>query len=243
MVPRDQKAAQDRSAARHGKEATAMKDLAITHPDKVLDPESGMTKQQLAEYYMAVAEHLLPHIADRPHQRGALSRWQRQALFFSKARWDGSAGWSEKRFDSKSRKVKSQKLTSLWIPARDCWAGADGSAGNSSLGFAQRIAGHARSHRLRSRSRRGDRMEDAGENRARIQARLKKVGLESFVKSTGGKGLHVVVPIRPDHEWPAVKEFAHRMVLEMEHEKSGTLHNENDQGNAKESHLPRLSSQ
>ena len=43
-----------------------MNQLAITHPDKVLDPESGITKQKLAEYYMAVAEHLLPHIADRP---------------------------------------------------------------------------------------------------------------------------------------------------------------------------------
>ncbi len=52
--------------ARGKKSATAMKNLAITHPDKVLDAESGMTKRQLAEYYEAVAEHLLPHIADRP---------------------------------------------------------------------------------------------------------------------------------------------------------------------------------
>jgi len=51
---------------RHGKEAAGMKELAITHPDKVLDQESGVTKQQLAEYYMAVAEHMLPYIADRP---------------------------------------------------------------------------------------------------------------------------------------------------------------------------------
>jgi bifunctional non-homologous end joining protein LigD len=51
----------------HGrKSATAMKTLAITHPDKVLDTESGMTKRQLAEYYEDVAGHLLPHVADRP---------------------------------------------------------------------------------------------------------------------------------------------------------------------------------
>jgi bifunctional non-homologous end joining protein LigD len=49
-----------------------------------------------------------------------------------------------------------------------------------------------------------------------VRERMKRAGLESFLKSTGGKGLHVVAPIRPEHEWPAVKEFAHRTVLAME---------------------------
>ena len=52
-----------------------------------------------------------------------------------------------------------------------------------------------------------------------MQIRLKKIGLESFLKTTGGKGLHVVVPIEPKHEWKVIKDFAHRMVLEMEVEK------------------------
>ena len=41
-------------------------DLPITHPEKILDPESGMTKLMLANYNLAVADHILPHIADRP---------------------------------------------------------------------------------------------------------------------------------------------------------------------------------
>jgi bifunctional non-homologous end joining protein LigD len=49
-----------------------------------------------------------------------------------------------------------------------------------------------------------------------VRARLKKIGLESFVKTTGGKGLHVVVPIQPELEWPAIKEFAHSFVSAME---------------------------
>jgi len=36
------------------------------------------------------------------------------------------------------------------------------------------------------------------------------------LKSTGGKGVHIVVPIDPEHEWPVVKDFAHNLVLEME---------------------------
>jgi bifunctional non-homologous end joining protein LigD len=49
-----------------------------------------------------------------------------------------------------------------------------------------------------------------------VRKQFKAVGLESFVKSTGGKGLHVVAPIRADHAWPVVKDFAHALVTRME---------------------------
>jgi bifunctional non-homologous end joining protein LigD len=49
-----------------------------------------------------------------------------------------------------------------------------------------------------------------------VRKRLKDSGLQSFVKSTGGKGLHVVAPIRAEHPWPAIKQFAHSIVLAME---------------------------
>ncbi len=65
--------------------------LPITHPRKILDPESGLTKQDLAEYYLAVAEHMLPHIADRPLSIVRCPGWHRQALLFPKAHRDGRA--------------------------------------------------------------------------------------------------------------------------------------------------------
>ena len=52
-----------------------------------------------------------------------------------------------------------------------------------------------------------------------VRARLKKLGLTSFLKTTGGKGLHVVIPIEPKLDWPAAKDFAHRFVLAMEKSK------------------------
>ena len=53
--------------------------------------------------------------------------------------------------------------------------------------------------------------EVLAEAASEVRTRLKKIGLESFVKTTGGKGLHVVAPIQPELEWPAIKEFAHRL--------------------------------
>jgi bifunctional non-homologous end joining protein LigD len=46
---------------------------------------------------------------------------------------------------------------------------------------------------------------------------LKNLGLETFVKTTGGKGIHVVAPVRPERQWPEFKEFARNFVLMMEH--------------------------
>jgi bifunctional non-homologous end joining protein LigD len=51
---------------------------------------------------------------------------------------------------------------------------------------------------------------------AEVKERLKMLGLESFLKTTGGNGLHVVAPIRAENPWPVVKEFAHNLVLAME---------------------------
>src|SRR5713226_4473732 len=47
-------------------DAVAIAGVPLTHPDKVLYPEQGITKQDLAEYYLAVADRMLPHVAGRP---------------------------------------------------------------------------------------------------------------------------------------------------------------------------------
>jgi bifunctional non-homologous end joining protein LigD len=59
-----------------------------------------------------------------------------------------------------------------------------------------------------------------GESAQEVQERLKQLGLRSFVKTTGGKGLHVVAPIRPQLDWERIKAFAHAFTLQMEQDNS-----------------------
>jgi bifunctional non-homologous end joining protein LigD len=49
-----------------------------------------------------------------------------------------------------------------------------------------------------------------------VRERLGKLGLKSFLKSTGGKGLHIVAPVRPEYDWNMVKSFTHAFTLQME---------------------------
>jgi bifunctional non-homologous end joining protein LigD len=183
-----------------------------------MDAESGMTKQMLAEYYAAVAEHLLPHIADRPLSVVRCPDGISRPCFFQKHAGPGmSAGVKTVAIRSRKSHETEDFLT---IDSRD------GLIGLAQMGVLEIHPWGSHNESLEKPDRIVfDLDPDASiawkalaQTARELRAKLKKVGLESFLKSTGGKGLHVVVPIRPDHEWPEVKEFAHRMMLELERE-------------------------
>jgi len=198
--------------------AGAKKNPAITHPDKVLDAESGMTKGQLAEYYEAVAENMLPHIADRPLSVVRCPDGNSKPCFFQK-----HVGFGLPK-GVKSVSVPNRKTSGSeeYITVDT----TDGLVGLAQMGVLEIHTWGSRNESLEK----PDRIvfdldpdvaidwETLAETARLFKRRLAKMGLVSFLKSTGGKGLHVVVPIRPDHEWPAIKEFAHNLVLELERE-------------------------
>jgi bifunctional non-homologous end joining protein LigD len=204
---------------RIGKEAAGMAQPTITHPDKVLDPESGMTKRQLADYYAAVAEHLLPHIADRPLSVVRCPEGNSRPCFFQKHVGLGlPAG------------VKTVAVRSRTSGKDEDYLTVDSTEGL--LGLAQ--MGVMEIHPWGSRNESLDRPDrivfdldpdvaidwkTLAETAQRLRERLKELNLESFLKSTGGKGLHVVVPIRPEHEWAVIKDFAHRLAMNLAGEK------------------------
>jgi len=201
--------------------STPKNDLPITNPNKVLDEASGMTKRMLAEYYMSIADHILPHIAHRPLSVVRCPDGNGKPCFFQK---HISIGLPEG--------VRSISVPDLKSGGSEDYLtldSSDGLVGLAQIGVFEIHPWGSRNESLEKPDRivfdlDPDTSIDwktlAGAARS-IRERLGALGLESFVKTTGGKGLHVVLPIRAEHSWTLVKSFAHALVLKMEKESPG----------------------
>jgi bifunctional non-homologous end joining protein LigD len=189
--------------------------VRLTHPEKVLDEESGLTKQMLADYYWAVAEEMLPHIADRPLSLVRCPEGSGKPCFFQKhVNAMLPPGIGSVDIADKNGKVEPYITLST----------AEALAGLAQMGV---LEVHPWSSRNEDLEHPDHLIFDLDPDEtlqwnvltgaaAEVRKRLKAIGLESFLKTTGGKGLHVVVPIAPKLEWPAAKEFAHEFVNAME---------------------------
>lgn len=190
--------------------------IKLTHPDKVLDAETAVTKSALAQYYMEVAPHMLPHIADRPLMLVRCVDGSGKPCFYQKHK-NQMLTWAIKSVDVVNRKTGAHEpyitlssteaivqLAQIGVLEVHPWGSK-----NETMEQPDRII--------------IDLDPDAAidwktltASAKEVRKRLKAIGLTTFVKTTGGKGLHVVVPIRPEHEWPEVKQFTHEFVMSME---------------------------
>lgn len=190
--------------------------LRITHPDKVLDPQSGITKLDLANYYSAVSDHMLPHVADRPLSIVRCPEGTGKQCFFQKHVATGlPPGIGSVPVPNKKNGGTEQYLT-LNTP--------EGLVGMAQLGVLEVHPWGSMNGDLERPDRiifdlDPDETMDwkiLADTAKAFRSLLRDLGLESFLKTTGGKGLHVVVSILPENEWPAIKEFAHNIVVGME---------------------------
>jgi bifunctional non-homologous end joining protein LigD len=226
-IPREQSApsqsGRQRIAARanpigKGRSSSA---LPITHPNKILDPESGITKQQLAEYYLAVGGHMLPHIADRPLSLVRCPEGTSKPCFFQKHIGLGLPEGIGSVEIPNRKTHKKEKFVTL--------STEQGLIGLAQMGVLEVHPWGSKNDALETPDRIIFDLDPdvtiqwttLASTARELRDRLKQLKLASFVKSTGGKGLHVVIPIVPRHEWPVIKRFAHSVVLTMEREKPG----------------------
>jgi bifunctional non-homologous end joining protein LigD len=195
--------------------------LPITHPEKILDPESGMTKLMLANYYLAVADRMLPHIADRPLSIVRCPEGIGKPCFFQKHIGMGlPSGISSVPVPDKKGGPTEQYVT-LSSP--------QGLIGMAQLGVLEIHPWGSKNNSLEKPDRiifdldpdESIDWKTLAATATEFRVRLDELGLKSFLKTTGGKGLHVVVPIEPDNDWPVVKEFAHNFVVGIEKKNPG----------------------
>ena len=217
-VPAPKPAKSDK-AKRVTKKSETGSGLRITHPDKVLDEETGLTKQQLADYYAAVAEHMLPHITDRPLSIVRCPEGSGKPCFFQKHVGPGlPPGVDSISVPNRKGGAPEQYITI---------STEQGLVGLAQMGVLEVHPWGSRNESLEKPDRLiFDLDPDAAidwptlvESASEVRKLLKQIGLESFVKSTGGKGLHVVAPIEPEYGWAEVKTFAHGLVLALEEAK------------------------
>ena len=181
----------------------------LTHADRVLWPDTGLTKQGLAEYYAEIAGWILPHVAGRPLSLVRCPSGIEEACFFQKHAWNGMS----KAVHRKT--VAGEEV--LYI---------DDTEGLIALVQSGVLEIHAWGSSIR-KIEAPDRIVmdlDPAEDVAwtalidaalEIRGRLADAGLESFVKTSGGKGLHVVAPLRPKAGWDEVKSFAQSLAIAM----------------------------
>lgn len=202
-------------AEKHQRPATATS-FPVTHPGKILDAESGATKGMLADYYVAIADRMLQHIADRPLSVVRCPDGIKGQCFFQKHSGMGMPD-TVKTVSVPNRKT-GKREEYLTIDS------VEGLVGLAQMGVLEIHPWGSRNESLEKPDRivfdldpdtsiSWGTIADAAKE---LRSRLKGMGLESFLKHTGGKGLHVVVPIEAEQPWPIVKEFAHQVVLRME---------------------------
>jgi bifunctional non-homologous end joining protein LigD len=179
--------------------------VQLTHPDRIYWPDAGVTKQGLADYYSEVWSFASPFLTRRPLALVRCPEGIEGEKFFQKHAWKGAN--EEIKLVRDPREPKQDPL--ITIEDLD--------------GLIALVQGAALEiHPWGSTIESWERPDmiimdlDPGEDTSweqvlaaaeETRTRLKDAGLAAFVKTSGGKGLHVVTPLKPKAEWPAVKAF------------------------------------
>ncbi len=180
--------------------------IRLTHPERVIDPHSGLRKQDLVAYYQRAGALMLPHLKARPLAwLRAPSGVQGQQFFqkhtdtaklpgvrqlapammemFSAAGLLYAAQWNVIEFHTANRTTRNADCPDRMVFDLDPGAGVP--------------------------------WVDVQEAAELMRVMLAHLGLPAFLKTSGGKGLHVVVPLRAVHGWAVVKGFSQAVVQHM----------------------------
>lgn len=187
--------------------ATDEAPIELTHPDKVLYPDDGYTKQDVLDYYQAVMDWFLPGVIGRPTSLIRFPEGIDKPSFFQKHIPTGGL-----RFVGSARLKEETGASAVYLYPESAQSIVELVQYNT-LEF-HPWGSHVDAPDLADRVVFDlDPGPDVGWDRVVAAARLTRklledMGLQSFLRTTGGKGLHVVVPLKPASGWDVVKTFA-----------------------------------
>ncbi|MGP1613940.1 MAG: DNA ligase D, partial [Pollutimonas bauzanensis] len=193
--------------------ASPLGKLKVTHPERVIDESTGITKIDLIRYYALVAPLMLEHLKGRPVSLVRAPDGVKGQIFFQKH-------------------LETAKMTGVRLlpaeldPGHEPLMEVASAQGLLSAAQMNVIEFHTW-NAVKTSIGKPDRMTfdlDPGkgvewpamqEAALVMRAFLKELGLVGFAKTSGGKGLHVVVPLKRRHDWDTVKDFSHAIVLHL----------------------------
>ena len=192
--------------AQTGVKIAAATGITLTHPDKRVYPGTEITKAHLAAYYAAVADRMLPHLKDRPLSLVRDTHSDLAKTFFQKHQL---AGMPSAIKHGELLKLSGKDTRILWI---DDLAGVMGGVQMNALEF--HIWGSTRLQPDLPERMVFDIDPDEGLSFADVKQAARDIrdvlgalGLKSWPLLSGGKGIHVVVPLEPQANWDEVKSF------------------------------------
>jgi bifunctional non-homologous end joining protein LigD len=179
----------------------------ITHPEKIMFPEDGITKGELASYYEAIAPLMLPHLRRRPITMERFHRGIGSPGFFQKDVSKGFPDWLErvevpKHGGTVHHPIANDKRSLLWLANQNSitihvWPSRTPNLYNPDICVFD----------LDPASE--DALDPLRNAALSLRDLLAELGLPSWIKTSGSKGFHIAVPLDGKSDFGTVARFAH----------------------------------
>jgi bifunctional non-homologous end joining protein LigD len=184
----------------------------ITHPEKILFPDDGISKGEMCDYYAMIAPLMLPHLVGRPVTMERFHRGIGEKGFFQKNVVKGFPAWLErievgKKNGSVHHPVVRDAEGLAWLANQNCitphvWTSRAPDVGKPDVCIFDLDPADEDTQRLRAAT-------------LLLRDELAERGLRSWVKTSGSKGYHIAVPLDGEAEYGTVARFAHRFGADM----------------------------
>jgi len=186
--------------------------VKISNPERVLFPDAGVTKGELVDYYRTIGPMMMEWAANRPLSLVRCPQGRARKCFFQKHN-TGSFGPHVHQIPIEEKKGQIEDYVYVEESAGIVACTQMGTI--EFHGWGSSVADVEKPDRLvfDIDPDEGLSFDEVKRTARDLHRHLADMGLQSFPLTTGGKGLHVVVPLTPQAEWPEVKDFAQRFAV------------------------------